>query len=141
MAKSSARIEVDGLKQFNRVARKAADRELPKRIGQANKATGALVISKLPPGDPAAVGAGSGATVRPSATKREVLLRVGGAHRVGQGTPTRMQPWGRRIVANLRGAPQRPHIMGAVEQNSREIEEFYLEAVEKAMTGSGPFET
>src|SRR5690606_36444435 len=70
----AAYIEVEGLKEFNRAVRAAKDKQLDKRIGQANKKIGQLVIDRLSPSpDPRAIGAGRGATVRPSASKREVL--------------------------------------------------------------------
>lgn len=137
-----AAIELEGLPEFNKMVRKAADRDLPKRIGQANKAIGQLVISKLPQAGPQAVGTGAGATVRPSATKREVLLRVGGAHRVNRAstrsTTLRVQQWGKTQVRPFQSG-ERPHIIGMVEKNRSEIEQAYFKAIEKAMAGDGPF--
>ena len=133
------RIEVDGLKDFNRLTRKAVDRDLPKRLGQANKSVGQYIIARLPQGDPRAVGAGGGSTVRPSATKREVLLRVGGNHRAGQDVAPALLPWGRRLVGSFKGAPRRPHIMGTVRDNRADIERTYMAAIRKAMAGDGPF--
>lgn len=136
-----AAIELDGIKEFNKAVRKSADRELPKRIGQANKSIGRLVISKLPDGPAGAVGTGAGASVRPSATKREVLLRVGGAARASRasqrGTKLRVQQWGRNQVGPFIPG-ERPHIIGAVEDNQREIEDAYFKAIEQALAGSGP---
>ncbi len=125
-------IEVDGLKEFQRTSRRAVDTDLPKRMGQANKSIGALVISKLSPRpDPAAVGEGAGATVRPSASKREVLLRVGGAHRAGH---TPYMRWGKRAGRAIRSkAPERPYIRETVERNRKEIEQAWLEAISQAM--------
>jgi len=135
------RIELDGLREFNRAVRKSTDRELPKRIGLANKSIGQLVISKLPSGAPQAVGTGAGAAIRPSATKREVLLRVGGAHRANRaaetGKKTKVFQWGRRAVPPfIRNS--RPHIMGTVNDNRREIEKAYFKAIERALAGKGP---
>jgi hypothetical protein len=126
-------IEVEGWRELQRAARRAADRDLPKRLGQANKKIGQRFIRDWlePKPDPAAVGTGAGATVRPSASKREVLLRVGGAHRAGK-TP-RMQ-WGRR-TARRPGvpAPKRPFIRESAEKHRDEIEQAWLEAVSEAM--------
>jgi len=134
MAKPQA-IEVDGLRELNKAIRRSTDRDLPKRMGLANKAIGALVISRLfPRPDPAAVGVGGGSTIRPSASKREVLLRIGGAHRA-RGAP-QMQ-WGKRLGRPIRSpAPPRPHIIGTVDKNRREIDKAYLKAIDQAMSGA-----
>lgn len=131
MAKSEA-IQVEGLRELNREIRRSVDRELPKRMGQANKSIGELVIARLSPRpDPAAVGEGAGSTVRPSASKREVLLRVGGAHRAGKAP--RMQ-WGKRPVRQPGvPAPKRPYIRQTVDRYYDEITGAYLGAIEQAM--------
>ena len=126
-------------RRFQSGIRNGVDRELPKRLGQANKSIGQLVISRLSPRpDPAAVGAGAGAAVRPSASRREVLLRVGGKHRSGR---TPVMQWGRRPgVANpFRRRPKRPYIRETVERNRPEIEQAWLDAVGQALRG--PFDT
>jgi len=132
-----ARIEVDGLKEFNRAVRRSTDTELPKRIGQANRRIGQLVIDRLQPRpDPAAVGEGGGAAVRASAAKREVLLRVGGAHRKEHEPYMR---WGRRPGPVPFGRrPKRPYISETVERNRREIETAYLKAIREALADNGP---
>lgn len=132
---SVGKIEVDGLKEFQRAVRKSTDTELPKRLGQANKSIGQLVISKLEPKpDPAAVGKGAGSTIRPSASKRDVLLRVGGTHRAGR---TPQMRWGKFPGRNARDpAPDRPHIRGTVERHRKEIEKAYLDATQDAMSGA-----
>jgi len=134
MAKPQA-IEVEGLRELNKTIRRSTDRDLPKRMGLANKAIGQLVISRLfPRPDPAAVGLGGGTTVRPSASKREVLLRIGGAHRAGRAP---LMQWGKRLGRPIRSpAPPRPHIIGTVDSNRREIEKAYLEAIDQAMSGA-----
>lgn len=128
-----AYIEVEGLKEFNRAIRAAKDKELDKRIGQANKQIGQMVIDRLSPApDPRAIGLGKGATVRPSASKREVLLRVGGAHRAS-GRFTNMQPWGaRRVQRPGIPTPDRPFIQGTAERNYDEIADAWMDAVIEA---------
>lgn len=132
MGAGFGKIEVDGLKEFQRAARRAADQDLGKRLGQANKQIGQMVVDRLVPRpDAAAVGLGAGAAVRPSATKREVLLRVGGKHRDGRAP--RMQ-WGKRVGANpFSRRPKRPYIRETVERNRPEIEQAWLKAVSAAM--------
>ena len=134
MSVPAGAIQIEGLKEFQRAARKAVDRDLPKRLGQAHKHIGELVISRLTPSPvPAAVGAGAGSTVRPSASKRDVLLRVGGAHR----PKPPLSVWGRkRIVAPGRGAPPRPFIKGTVDRNRDAIGDEYLKAISAAMSGA-----
>lgn len=132
MASRDGYIKVEGLKEFQRASRSAADRNLPKRLGQANKEIGELVISRLSPRPaPAAVGQGSGASVRASASKREVLLRVGGAHRAGNSP--QMQ-WGRKPARRPgEQAPKRPYIKKTMADNERLIYAEWLKAVSKAM--------
>jgi hypothetical protein len=122
-------IEVDGLKELNAAIRRATDSELPKRMGQANKLIGELVISKLEPRpDPLAVGEGAGATVRASASKREVLLRVGGAHR----PKPPLSVWGKRR-GGVGRAPKRPFITETARRHEDEIAAAYLEAIAEAL--------
>lgn len=127
-------IEVDGLKPLQLAVRRSADSDLPKRMGQANKRIGELVISKLQPKpDPSAVGAGAGASVRASASKREVLLRVGGSHR----PKPPLSVWGKRRVLRVGGsAPKRPYITETARRHEDEIGEAYLEAISQAMSGA-----
>ena len=135
-------IELEGLREFQRAVRQARDRDLDKRLGQANKRVGQMVIDRLSPRpDPRAIGAGRGAAVRPSASKREVVLRVGGTHRVpamgppSPGSPsiqeiTKMNPWGaKRVVRPGTRTPDRPFIQGTVESNVGTIEELWMDAV------------
>ena len=133
MAKSGA-IEVDGLKEFQAASRRAVDSELPKRLGRAHKEIGQLVIDRLQPrSDPAAVGSGAGAAIRASASKREVLLRVGGAHRA---RPP-LSIWGRtRVLRVGQSAPPRPYIRGTIDKHQDEIGTAYLEAISAAMSGA-----
>lgn len=130
-------IEVQGLKEFQRAARRAVDSELPKRLGQAHKRIGELVISRLEPKpDPAAVGAGRGSAVRASASKRDVVLRVGGGHRAS-GIHTKMQPWGVLRVRPIgQPTPPRSYIRGTIDRNYSEIADAYLKAISAAMSGA-----
>ena len=125
-------VEVDGLKEFNRAVRKAVDKDLGKRIGQANKGIGQMVVDRLQPRpDPSAVGEGAGAAVRASASKREVLLRVGGKHRAGR---TPQMQWGRRPgPLAFRRRPKRPFIRETVDRHEGEIFDAWLEAISQAM--------
>lgn len=126
-------VDQDSWKRLQRAMRSAADKDLPKRMGQANKEIGGWFIDEKlePKPDPAAVGKGAGASVRPSASKREVLLRVGGAHRAGH---TPQMQWGKRPARRPgQQAPKRPYIRESVERNRDEIEQKWLEAISKAM--------
>lgn len=134
MARGTAQIQIEGLKEFQQAARKATDADLPKRLGQAHKQIGQLVIDRLTPRpDPAAVGTGGGSTVRPSASKRDVLLRVGGNHR----PKPPMSVWGRRRVLRPgASAPARPYIKETAERNRDEIGTEYLKAISAAMSSA-----
>lgn len=128
-------VRIEGLREFQRAARRAADSDLPRRLGRAHKHIGRLVIARLRPRPtPEAVGKGAGAAVRPSASKREVLLRVGGKHRADH---TPYMQWGKRPGRKVeRDAPPRPYIRETVERNRDEIETAYLKAVSAAMAGA-----
>lgn len=133
-----AYVEVEGLKEFNQAVRQIKSRELDRQMGQANKRIGELVISRLRPApDPAAIGVGKGAAVRPSASKREVQLRVGGAHRAS-GEHTKKQPWGARRVVPV-GTPvgPRPFIQGTAERNFDDIADAWMDAVMDAFALAG----
>lgn len=133
----SVRLELDqsSLRAWQRDLRRAGDVGLPKRLGQANKSIGQLVINRLSPSPNAsAVGEGRGAAVRPSASSREVLLRVGGAHRAGYSPE--MQ-WGKRAgPLAFRRRPPRPYIQQTARRHKNEILKEYAKATEKAMNGA-----
>lgn len=127
-------IEIDGYDRLRKQIRRAQDSEMPKRMGRAHKDVGRFVIGKLQPRpSPEATGEGAGADVRPSAAKREVLLRVGGAHRTGKAP--QMQ-WGKRAVRPFQRKRPRPDIRGTAETHSREVEQFFLKAITAAMKGA-----
>ena len=128
-------LEVDGLKEFQRAARRSTDTELPKRLGRAHKHIGQLVIDRLQPSSqPSAVGQGAGAAIRASASKRDVLLRVGGKHRAAHSP---VMQWGKRLGRPIGSpAPPRPHIRGTIDRYADEIGDEYLEAISAAMSGA-----
>ena len=127
-------IEIEGLKEFQRAARRAVDTDLPRRLGEAHRFIGQMVIDKLEPRpDPAAVGEGAGAAVKASASKRDVLLRVGGAHR--KHPPQSI--WGkRRVTRPGMRAPKRPYIRETIDRHYDEIADAYLQAIADAMDGA-----
>lgn len=128
-----AAVEVHGMREFQQALRHAVDNEAPKRIGQANKQIGAQFISNWlhPKPVPAAVGVGAGATVRPSATRREVVLRVGGKHRAGHAP---MMQWGKRRGAPVGDrTPPRPYIIRSAKKHRSEIGRAWLEAITVAL--------
>lgn len=130
------RIFVEGLDDFNRAVRHAADQGLGKRMGQANKLVGQFVTRELTPAPRAAtVGQGRGADVRASASKRDVILRAGGAHRAHSDPQiTRMRQWGKKPV-NPFNQPRnaRPYILRSALDRQDQVEQFWLEAVSQAM--------
>lgn len=123
--KGAPHIEVEGLKELQSAIKKAQGK-LPASIGEAHKEVGRFVIGKLPQGDPHAVGSGSGATVRPSATKRDVVLRVGSGAR----TASKNQ-WGKVPVQPF--VSGRPYIVGTIKDNQDDIEQKFLEETLKAI--------
>jgi hypothetical protein len=120
-------IKLEGFKEFQKAVRIANGGKLPKEIGRAHKQVGEFVISKLRPAPvPGAVGAGSGATVRPSASSREVLLRVGGGHRKAN-----FQQWGRRGIRPQ--TPGRPYIVNTAKQNEAGVLKILEQRVDSAL--------
>lgn len=100
--------------------------EMVKQLGQVHKRVGELVISRAG-GAQTGVGEGTGSTIRPSATTREVVLRVGGRHRERIGRPAQ---WGVRETWTVAGdAPVRPHLIGAAEAASNEVINAYIDGV------------
>lgn len=123
-------------KDLQRAIRNSADKDLPKRMGKANKKTGKLVIQKLQPQPTSrAVGRGRGAAVRPSASRREVLLRAGGSHRADRSGPDApREQWGPNPdLSSLPNPPPRPDIRETVARHRDEIEQFWLQAISDAM--------
>jgi hypothetical protein len=125
-------IQIEGLKEFNRLVRHAVDTELPKRIGQANKEIGQEFISNwlYPKPVPEAIGTGRTAAIRPSATRSQVRLIVGGAHRANH---TPVKQWGKQVVNPFRPAPPRPYIIESARKHEDEIKERWFEAIAKAL--------
>lgn len=119
-------IEVEGLRELQSGIKRQQGK-LPQSIGEAHKEIGRFIIGKLPSGNPNAVGAGASANVRPSATKREVLLRVGHG-----GRQVSLNQWGKTPVQPF--ASGRPHIIGTVEQHQDEIEQKFLDETMKALS-------
>lgn len=120
-------IRVEGYRELQRAVSKAVDQDLPKRIGQVHKDIGASVISRL---QPKAVGAGAGASVRPSATRREVILRVGGGHR---NEDPRVLQWGKRQKFPDGEPPDRPYIVATARAHQAQIERMLLDGIEAAL--------
>lgn len=126
-------IELEGFKEFRGAVKKANGGTLPKELGQAHKEVGKFVIDHLQPKPiPSAVGAGAGAAVRASASKREVLLRVGGAYR-----PANFYQWGRKAVRPQSSG--RPYIVETARANEDEIINMMLKSVNQALKDAGPF--
>ena len=120
-----AHIQVEGLKELQQGLRDA-NNKLPKALGEAHKRVGQFIINKVPEGSPNAVGAGSGATVRASATKRDVILRVGYGAR-----PMHKSQWGKTEVQPFESG--RPYIVGTIEANVDAIEDMFAEEMLKVV--------
>jgi hypothetical protein len=124
-------IQVDGYREFQRDL-KAAEGRLPKALGEAHKNIGRFVISHLDPSpNPAAVGAGAGAAVRASATKREVIMRVGGKHRA-EHSPK--QQWGKKQVDPFhQPRSARPFIQKTATDREKEVLDLFENELMKAL--------
>jgi hypothetical protein len=121
----AAHIEIEGLKELQTAIKKQQGK-LPASLGEAHRNVGSFIIGKLPAGNPNAVGSGSGATVRPSATKRDVVLRVGHG-----GREASKNQWGKTEVQPF--ASGRPYIIGTIKDNQDAIEQMFLDELTKAL--------
>ncbi len=128
----AAHIQNEGLKEFQAGLRDAQGK-LPKALGESHKRVGQFIISKIPPGNPNAVGAGTGSIPRASATKRDVLIRVGGSFRgkiaAEQQVPVNYITWGKTPVMPFESG--RPYIVGTIEENMAEIEDMFMDEMLK----------
>lgn len=121
------RLRVEGIPQLQRVL-KAIGKEAHDELGQLHKEIGRKWIGWLG-GPDSGVGAGAGSRYRASATKRDVLLRVGGSHR-----SKRVEQWGKRRKPE-RG--RRPLVIGAAEGRHDEITDMYLDGIERIIRRHG----
>lgn len=93
-----------------------------KQLGAVHKRVGEIVIARAG-GAETGVGRGTGATIRPSASTRSVVLRVGGRFRARFGN---WRQWG---VDQVWPPPERPYILGAAEAAQDEVLDVYLAGV------------
>lgn len=121
---ASMRLEIDGMDEIRRTLRAAGGMELQKELGQVHKHIGTMVIRQAGGAD-TNVGEGAGSTLRPSASSREVLLRVGGAHR-----DSNAEQWGKQQTWP---PPERPNIIGSAEEIQDKIEDEYWGGVERIL--------
>ena len=127
---TAAHIDIEGYREFQ-MALKRQMGKLPAALGEAHKEVGKFIIDNLSPRpDALAVGEGAGSAVRPSATKRDLILRVGGKHRAERSP---LPPWGKRPVQPYKGAPDRPYIVGTALDHEEEIREKLEEELIKAL--------
>jgi hypothetical protein len=126
-----AHIKIEGLKELQS-AIKAAEGKLPKSIGDAHKRVGDFIISKVPQGSANAVGSGTGADIRASATKRDVVIRAGGAHRATRAAKRGVLPsfiqWGKTEIQPF-AKNQRPLIIGVFDTHYDEIAQFFMDEI------------
>jgi hypothetical protein len=120
----SARMVIDGIPETRELLRDIGGKALERELGWVHKTVGQLIIWRLG-GASTGVGRGRGETIRPSASVRQVELRVGGAHR-----SRRVQQWG---IKSVRPHPIRPHIIGAAHDIEPLIIRTYEQGVQQAI--------
>lgn len=123
MAKARGGLFIEGHRDLTRRLQQIGGKELKKEYGQVHKRIGERVIREAG-GKQTTVGAGRGASMRPSASVRDIMIRVGGTHR-----ESRLDQWGVREVWPGGMPPERPHIIGAAEDIQGEIMDMYEEGV------------
>lgn len=114
-------VKIEGVRELTQ-AMARIDPALRKELGQRNKGIGQEVINRATP-KPIPVGAGKGATPRPSASANVLRIVAGGAHRARVG---HVAQWGARYAPRNN---ERPYLLGAAQQQMPEIEKEYLEAL------------
>jgi hypothetical protein len=126
----SARMVIDGIPETRELLRDIGGKALERELGQMNKRVGEVWIQAAG-GASSGVGRGRGETIRPSASVRDVQLRVGGAHR-----SRRVQQWGIRPV---RPHPERPFIVArgadALPKIIRVYEDGFDHVIQRALSG------
>ena len=141
------RLEIEGIRELNKILRAAGGRPLQKELGALHKEIGGMVIQAAG-GKATGVGLGAGSTIRTSAVTREVVLRVGGKHRMVQASGgrkrgkkrlspkdlIRVQQWGARPV---RPHPERPGLIQSAIKIQKRIEDVYIDGVERIMRRAG----
>jgi hypothetical protein len=119
----TVRLEVDGMDEVRAAFKAMGGAPMLKQLGQVHKRVGEIVIAKAG-GAATGIGAGSGATIRPSASTRDVQLRVGGRFRANFG---KWRQWGE---TQMFPPPEpRPYLVGAAIAAEDEILEAYVEGV------------
>jgi hypothetical protein len=126
-----ARLQIEGVRELNRLLRQAGGPVLQKELGKVHKQIGQMVIDRVG-GAATGVGSGAGSTIRASAASREVVLRVGGAHRNSWGKVGR---WGKKWNRPERG--KRPHLIGAARDMEQQITDTYLTGVDRILRTVG----
>lgn len=131
MAKARGGLFIEGHRDLTRRLQQIGGKELKKEYGQVHKRIGERVIREAG-GKQTGVGAGRGASIRPSASTREIQIRVGGPHR-----ETPLEQWGvnQRWPGGM--PPERPHIIGAAESIEGEIMSMYEEGVAEVAQKAG----
>ena len=119
-----ARVTIEGMDQVRASFRRLGGTEMTKQLGQVHKRIGELVIARAG-GAQTGVGAGSGATIRPSASTKNAQLRVGGSFRARFG---KWRQWGQQQT--WPPPSSRPYLIGAAEQARNEIYDVYLDGIE-----------
>lgn len=131
MAKQPNRLTIEGHRDLTRRLNQIGGKELKKEYGQVHKRIGERIIREAG-GKQTNVGAGRGASMRPSASTREIQIRVGGPHR-----ETNLQQWGvnQRWPGGM--PPPRPHIIGAADDIQEEIMDMYEDGVAEVARKAG----
>lgn len=119
----SVRLEVEGMDEVRAAFRRLGGPEMVRQLGQVHKRVGELVIARAG-GAQTGIGLGAGSTIRPSASTREVQLRVGGTFRAKFG---KWRQWGK----TQRWPPPepRPYLVGAAVAAKDEIFDAYLDGI------------
>jgi hypothetical protein len=126
----TARVQIEGMDEVRKSFRKLGGPELVRQLGQVHKRIGEIVISRAG-GASTGVGAGAGATIRPSARTKDVVLLVGGRHRSHVKNPGKGFDWRQWGVVQIFPPPgHRPYLIGAAISSQDEIYSAYLDGVQ-----------
>lgn len=125
------RMQIEGAQQVSRQFQQIGGKELKKEYGQVHKRIGERVIREAG-GKQTGVGEGRGASMRPSASTRDIQVRVGGPHR-----ETDKSQWGTRQKWPGGDPPDRPNIIEKARDIQGEIMDMYEDGLAEVAQRAG----
>lgn len=122
-------VRVEGLDELRRAVKQVGDKDLARALQKANKAVAERVVRAAMPHVPVGKTGDLRKSVKALAGQRDARARAGVPYAAAIHWGTGPRP-GKRGPHNIR---RRPFLYDAAERELREIEETYLEEVDRVM--------